>query len=261
MPHKYTAEQKEFIREMSLGRYNHEITELFNKKFGTDLKESQIKSFKANHKIKSDVPRRRKDDNNGLFTKEQQNFIKENAKGLLNLELADLVNEKFNLSVTDKQVKAWKNRRKISSGLKGSEGKAPPNKGKRYPGKTNRTSFKKGQKAHNYKPVGYERVDDEGYVLIKVSDDGPWHKRWRHKHKVIWEQKNGLIPPGCKLLFADGDQKNISLDNLLLISDRQLLTLNRLNLIKSDVDLTKTGIIIADLYNKTFERSKSNAKG
>lgn len=175
MAHRYTEEQKTFIREIAPRRYNKEIVDLFNEKFGTNLTESQIKCFKANHGIRSDLKRKRRTTPERLFNEEQESFIRANAKGLTNQELTDLVNKTFGLNVTAKQVKTFKNKHKISSGLTGhfEKGHVPANKGKKFPGKTNRTSFKKGQRSHNYKPIGYERIDEDGYVLVKVSDQGP----------------------------------------------------------------------------------------
>ncbi len=264
MSHRYTEEQKGFIREIAPGRYNQEIAELFNARFGTNVTESQIKSFKANHKIKSNVPRKRVTDDDGLFTKEQKEFIKSNAKGLKNKELADLVNKTFGLSITARQMNTWKKNHGVTSGLdcRFKNGHVPANKGTK--GKFNvggnRTSFKKGHKPLNYKPIGSERIDRDGYTLIKVQDDGPWHKRWRYKHRVMWEKENGPIPDGHALLFADGNKQNITLDNLILVSRKQMATLNKKGLITNDSDLTRTGIVIADIYQKISERKKLNKR-
>lgn len=259
MPRRYTKEQKDFIRDIALGKYNMEITELFNAKFGTNVTEGQIKSFKVNHKINSNVPRRRVTDDDGLFTKEQKAFIKENVKGLSNQKLADLVNETFTLSITARQMKTWKRNHGLSSGLKGSEGMDPPNKGTKGVHNVggNRTSFKKGQVSHNYKPVGTERIDREGYTLIKVSDEGAWHERWRLKHNVIWEEENGPVPKGHCLLFLDGNKLNLALENLELITRKQLARLNQNHLLTNDAELTRTGIIVADIYSKIGERKKA----
>ncbi|MFT4415298.1 HNH endonuclease signature motif containing protein [Fredinandcohnia humi] len=260
MPRRYTKEQIDYIREIAPGRYNDEIAKLFNANFGTNLTEGQIKSFKANHKIKSNVPKRRVTEDDGLFTKEQKAFIKENVKGLSNQKLADLVSENFNLSITAKQMMTWKQNHGLSSGLKGSEGVAPPNKGTKglYNFGGNKTSFKTGQRPLNYKPVGTERIDRDGYILIKVSDTGAWHERWKLKQVVIWEEANGPIPKGHCLLFLDGNKQNVSLDNLQLITRSQLARLNQNSLISNDPELTKTGIVIADIIGKIGERKRAN---
>lgn len=257
---KYTDEQKRFVREISSGRYIDEITLLFNARFGTDVTQSQMKSFKSNYGIRSDVPKRRINENEGLFTKEQKEFIKKHVTGLLTRELTDLVNSTFNLSVTLKQMHAYKKNHKLTSGLNTTfrKGQDPANKGTKglYNIGGNRTSFKKGQIPHNYKPVGSERIDKNGYLLIKISDEGPWQKRWKHKHKIIWEEANGPIPDGHKLLFADQDKSNLTLDNLILVSNSQLVILNKNGLLTKNKEFNKTGIIMADLHQKINERSK-----
>lgn len=252
--HRYTEKQKEFIKKIAPGRYNVEIVELFNAKFGTNLTESQIKSFKKNYKIQSNLPNRRRSKPKGLFTEEQEAFIAANVEGLLNQKLADLVNEKFNLSITARQMKIWKKNHGYSSGLKGSEGMAPPNKGTKgvYNVGGNRTSFKPGNVPLNYRPVGSERVNVEGYVEIKVADPNVW----RLKHRVIWEKEYGPVPKGYALIFADQNRQNVRLDNLILVSRRQLSTLNKKGLLYKDAELTRTGIVIADLYQKITERKR-----
>ncbi|MUG45503.1 HNH endonuclease signature motif containing protein [Paenibacillus woosongensis] len=262
--HRWTDEQKNYIREIAQGRYNSEIVDLFNNRFGTEISEGQIKSFKANHKIKSNVPRKRTTGDEGLFTLEQKEFIRQNVEGRLNQELADLVNEKFGLQITARQMNTYKKNHGLVSGLdfRFPKGFTPANKGTKglYNVGGNRTSFKPGHKPSNYKPVGYERIDRDGYTLIKVSDEGPWNKRWRHKHKVIWEEKHGPIPKGHVIIFADQNKRNIHLDNLILIKQSQLSVLNRKGLLHNDAELTKTGIIMADIYRKISER-KRNGKG
>lgn len=262
MGRRYTPEQKEFIQKIAPGKYNCEIAELFQAKFGIEITEGQIKSFKANHKISSDLPKRRRTTPEGLLTPQQAEFVINNVRGLSNSELTSLVNETFDLSLTVSQIKSWKSNRGLSSGLRGSEGKAPPNKGTKglYNVGGNRTSFRKGQPARNYKPVGSERIDRDGYTLIKVSDDGPWHKRWRHKHKVIWEEKHGPIPKGHVILFADQNKRNLDPDNLILIKQSQLSVLNKKGLLHHDAELTKTGIIMADIYRKISERKRNGGK-
>ena len=262
MPRRYTQEQKDFICETAPGRYNHEIAELFNKKFGT-VTESQIKAFKANYKIKSDVARRRRTKQEGLFTTAQIEFIKANAKGLTNQELADLVNKTFDLLISARQMNTWKQNHGVTSGLDFcfKKGSVPANKGTKgiYNVGGNKTSFKKGQEPLNYKPIGYERVDRDGYVLVKVQDNGPWHERWKHKHKVLWEKVNGQVPHGHKLLFADQDKQNINLENLILVSNKQMATLNKKGLLTNNPDFNRTGIIMADIYSKISERKKNKA--
>lgn len=193
-----------------------------------------------------------------LFTEEQEKFVIRNVPGRSNKELTELINNTFGLDLKVRQVKGFKHYRKLSSGLSGrfEKGHAPVNKGTKGLTGANVTSFKKGHKPVNYKAIGTERVNKYGYTLIKVSDEGRYDHRWRAKHKVLWESVNGPIPKGYKLLFGDGDKTNITIENLILVTDRQLAVLNRKNLIQNDVNLTKMSIILADLYTKQNECKK-----
>lgn len=254
MRHRYTPEQKKYIRDIAPGRYNQEIAEMFNTKYGASLTESKIKSFKANHGIKSDLPSRRRSKPKRLFTKEQENFIIANVKWLHNQELTDLVNQRFNLSVTKNQIKGWKKNHGYTSNLKGSEGLPPPNKGTKgvYNVGGNRTSFKAGHTPKNHKPVGSERINVEGYVEVKTAEPNVWEL----KNRVVWEKKNGPIPEGHVVLFADQNKLNFDDDNLILIPQSKLSILNQKGLIKNDADLNKTGLIIADIYQQISKRKK-----
>lgn len=195
-----------------------------------------------------------------LFNSQQEAFIRANVQGISNQELTDLINQEFGLNVTRQQVKTFKSNHKITSGLTGhfQKGCTPPNKGSKgvYNVGGNRTSFKPGRKPKNYLPVGSERIDTDGYTLIKVQDEGPWQERWKHKYRVLWEEVHGPIPKGHCLIFLDGNKQNLSLNNLQLITKKQLARLNQNHLISSDPEITKTGIIIADIYSKIGDRKK-----
>ena len=183
-----------------------------------------------------------------LFNAEQEQFIRNHAKGLYAYELADLLNKEFGTSFTTQQVSSFKKRKHIVSGMSTQfkKGHVPFNKGTKGFVKPNSGTFKKGQKPFNYRPIGSERVTVDGYTEIKVADPNVW----KLKHRLIWEQHNGQIPKGSTVLFGDGDQSNFSIDNLLLATRAQLAMLNKNNLIQEDTELTKTAINVVDLMQK-----------
>lgn len=192
------------------------------------------------------------------FTNDQRKFIEENAKGLSNQKITDLVNKNFNLALTVQQVKGFKHNNKISSGLtgyfpKGHVSSNPIKKGQRL---SQKTEFKRGEKSWNYMPVGSERINTDGYKDIKIADPNIW----RAKHILLWEQHNGPMPKGYKLIFLDGNKLNISLDNIELVSNAEMLNLNRLNLIKNNRELTKIGILLTKVILKTNKRRNVNEK-
>lgn len=254
---KYTPEQKAFIHENAQGRYNTEIAELFQAKFNIEISAGQIKSFKANHNIKSNVPRKRITGDEGLFSQEQKEFIENNVEGRPNKELADLVNAKFDLQITAKQMNTYKKNHGLVSGLdcRFQKGASPINKGTKglYNAGGNRTSFKKGQRPTNYMEVGSERINTDGYVEIKIADPN----KWRGKHHILWEKVHGKpIPPGHVLIFGDGNRLNLEPENLILITRGQLAIMNKRGLIQKDAELTRTGVIMADIIKKIGERRR-----
>ncbi|PSA91505.1 HNH endonuclease [Bacillus atrophaeus] len=53
MPHRYSAEEKEFIKNNVKGRSNAELLKMFNDRFGLNLTKSQIAAFKKNNRLSS----------------------------------------------------------------------------------------------------------------------------------------------------------------------------------------------------------------
>ena len=97
-------------------------------------------------------------------------------------------------------------------------GSVPLNKGKKVSpeiyAKMQPTMFKKGQTPVNHRDVGSERVNVDGYIEIKVAEPN----RWRLKHRVIWEQVNGVIPKGFNVQFKNHNSQDCRIENLYLIS-------------------------------------------
>ena len=77
------------------------------------------------------------------------------------------------------------------------------------------------------------------------------------KHRLLWEEENAPIPKGYVIIFGDGNRRNFQQDNLILVSKSQLAILNKNQLIQNDADLTRAGIVIADIYKKIGERKKN----
>lgn len=186
-----------------------------------------------------------------IWTKEEKEYLKKIVKGKHYIEIADIMNEKFNYTFTKEQIKGAINRYKLNTGLTGrfKEGNIPFNKGTKGICKANSGSFKKGQKAYNHREVGSERINIYGYTEIKVAEPN----KWKLKHKFIWEKEYGEIPKGYVILFADRNKRNCNIENLILISNKQLLIMNRHNLIKNNIELTKIGINISNIYLRLNE--------
>ncbi len=253
---KYSKEVKTFISENVKGMTTKGLVELVNAKFDTDFTESKMRSYKQNHKLKSGIgsgvpaglPTK-------LYPEEVRKFILENYVGVGHQAMADLLNKTFGSSYTKGQIGTYYKNHKLDSGLKGyfKKGHTPFNKGmKGLNIGGEQTQFKPGHRPHNYMPVGSERINGDGYIDIKIADPN----KWKGKYIIIWEEANGPVPEGHVVIFADCNKKNVVLDNLILVSRRELAILNNRGLISGDADLTRTGVIIADVVLKIGERKK-----
>lgn len=110
------------------------------------------------------------------------------------------------------------------------KGHTPANKGKKWDefmskeGQKNsrKTTFKKGHASHNRKPVGYERINVDGYIEVKASEP----RTFKLKHRVIWEQHHGKIPAGYNIQFRDKNPLNCTIENLYIISRKEQINQN-----------------------------------
>ena len=109
------------------------------------------------------------------------------------------------------------------------KGSVPPNKGKKMSPevyeKVKETMFKKGNSPVNHREVGSERINVDGYIETKVAEPNVW----RLKHRIIWEQYNGVIPAGYNVQFKNHNTQDCRIENLYIISHaEQMRTENSL---------------------------------
>ena len=192
-----------------------------------------------------------------IWSDEEKQYLAEITPGRGHKEIQSMMSCKFGFDYTHHQIKGAITRNKLNTGRTGrfEKGRATWNKGTKGLTKANVTSFKKGQKSHNYKPVGSERITKDGYCEIKVSDTG---RRWRPKHVLIYEKHHGKVPKGSAVIFLDGDKRNFDIDNLYLVTRSQLAMLNKNSLIQKDAELTKTAINVVDLMKKISAMEKKD---
>lgn len=188
------------------------------------------------------------------YTKEQKEFLINNNYMKTAKELAEMFNKKFKTNLTPQIIKSFRGRHKLNSGLNGQfkKGHVPFNKGTKGLMKANKTSFKKGHIPADHKEVGYERINVDGYIEIKVKEPNVF----KLKHRFIYEQQHGKIPKGHKVIFADGNKFNLDPNNLILVSCSEELIMNRNKLRYKEAELTKTGVLIAKVIDKTYKVKK-----
>jgi len=202
--------QQELIRK-SIGKMSYKsIANTLNEKFHTSFSKLQVEKYCLYRKLNKRKPQ----------TDDINNFI----RSLMPMgchEVTALVNEKFNASFTVTAIRRKMSFYKIKSGLKD---KKPIN--------SERLVIIRG------KP--YIRVKTQ---CLKTKRSNP-NKNWKLKHRILWEQANGVIPKGYELIFLDGNTLNCTLENLCLITKSELNMMQRDRLLTSDPEITKTGLLI-----------------
>ena len=204
-----------------------------------------------------------------IFTDEIESFIHRHVKGLLNKELTELVNKELGTQFTIGQIKNYKARNKLSSGIKTTfkKGQVPFNKEMKQSEymsaeaveRTKSTRFQKGQEPINWKPIGYERITRDGYTEVKVLDVKGVHstKNFKLKHRVLWEKHHGEIPEEHIVIFKNGDPQDIRIENLMMIPRKVALKLNQFELRSEYPEITEVGVSLVELQYKTKEREQN----
>lgn len=188
------------------------------------------------------------------YTEAQLTFLRLERE-LTRKELTRAFNQRFGTQLSVSAIKGTCKRYGFKTGRDGrfTPDNYPTNGGCKVP---NRTSFKKGQKPHSWRPIGTERLTKEGYLQRKVTDTGNSVNDYVEVHRLLWEEHNGPIPEGHIVIFRDGDRTHIEISNLMLISRGQLAVMNRTGLMRVEPELKPTAAAIAQL--KITERQRTH---
>ena len=172
---------------------------------------------------------------------EMVSFMVEFIPGHTEQEIRAEFLSRFGIELTEGQIANFKHRNGIRSGTHGGrfvKGQKSWNKGRpmhEWMGeeaieRTRATRFKKGNIPHNTREVGEERVTVDGYVEVHVAQcrREKHNDQWALKQRLVWEQHHGMpVPEGCKVIFCDGNRQNFDPENLLLVTDEELMRMNR----------------------------------
>jgi hypothetical protein len=259
----YTDEHLAFLQSGYMTMNPRGLAQAFNARFGMAKTESQIKSTISNHGITCGrAPRDRFISRRRLFTDEQVRFVRDSYKDISMLEMAALLNDRFGTNRTREQIKCLVANRHITSGRTGCfpKGNKSWNTGTKGLTGANKTSFKKGHVPANYRPIGHERIcPRDGFIFIKIPEHNPYTgspTRYKHKHVHVWEQAHGPVPKGMVVAFVDGVQTHCEEENLMLISRRELLNLNRHRYKEMLPDVKPSVLALSKLELKMWNRGK-----
>lgn len=99
------------------------------------------------------------------------------------------------------------------------------------------------QKVTNYRNQNQDKVK---------TYNKKYYNEIRNKAILVWEETNGIVPDGCLIIHKDKNKNNNNLDNLEMITRKELGTMNLNNLaISENKEITEVNILLAKIKNKT----------
>lgn len=252
----YPPEVWKFIEENHKGKRTPQLTQELNELLGSNYTVNQIAAFRKNHHFPSGLPGGW--DQPGIFTEQMKHFIEENVAGIESAELTQRLNEAFGANFAVGQIRAYKKNHKLSSGLctqfkKGQVSHNAGKKGLKIPG-SEKGYFKSGHRPHNWVPIGTETLKTVGYIAVKVAEPNVWE----FKHRLIWQEAHGEIPPDVRIIFLDANPLNLELENLAAVTNDELLEMNRNGFKFCDPDLTSAAVAFSKLKRSIAKRKKSS---
>lgn len=130
------------------------------------------------------------------YTKEENEWIKENFKYYKTNELCKLFEKKFGKKIKSKQLRDKKSRMKLS-----------------YLKENNKN-------AYHEVPVGTITKKSTGKVVVKWKNEGK-SSDWKPVGRYFYEKYYGSVPKGYCVYHLDGNQMNYAKENLILVSKQE----------------------------------------
>ena len=259
--YRYPPEVHELVKEWCAKLPDTVLAEYCNEQLGTQFTAVSMKAFRGNHGYRNYQPKCYAGEEYWKHQKRwpqgMYEYIRDNSWGVSSSEMAERVNAKFGTDFTPHRMKVFRARWHIKSGVKGwyQKGHTPGNKGRKQNeycspeaiAASSRTRFRKGHRPANELPVGTVTHSTDGYLIRKKSDTGTQWERWEFVHRVVWEEHNGPIPAGMCVTFKDGNRDNVSIDNLMLVTQAENRVLTRWGYRSEDPELTAAGAAVVRL--------------
>lgn len=166
------------------------------------------------------------------YTKEFEDFIRENISKYTKEGLRQLLQNKFDIKISSESLRRYLNRHHI---------------------KDKYIDYKKNNVRDVIKcPVGTERITNEG-VFVKVAQPD----KWRRKSRVMYEKYyNCKLEKDDYIIFLNQNNQDFSKENLIKSSRKEIAYLHNNKTFSSDPELTKLGLLAAKLMIKTKEMVK-----
>lgn len=271
--YRYTKEQIDFIKDNVKGISNEELTERFNKRFGTNLTPLQIKGYRNKHGVTSGLREK--------FTNEQKIWIIDHIDCGNSKVIAQMFNETFGTNFNNRSIlriiqesgyrsfTPHKFSKKQNEWFKQNAHDITYEQLTEKFNNTFNTDLNKSQIRHKIVRLGLQKgivLADEypckphplfaevertgGYTYIKIAEPDVWVL----KHRYVYEKEIGEIPEGYIVMFLDGNKKNIVKENLCLAKIRPHAIASVQGLFCDDVEINKTALLIGEVIDESAKR-------
>ena len=268
----WTPEEEAWLREVYPTHFNDEIAEMHAEAFPDSPRRtakainSRAKVWKLHKAETFDRAARAKDARRTMWPPDRVEWLRGFAPGHNIYEIIDEFERLYGIRMTKCSMKNAKLRYGARSGTNVGQfqkGQEPANKGRtwdemgvseRARANCRKGQFKKGQMPHNAvdKPIGSERTDPDGYVLVKVAERPTRPDRndnWVFKQRLVYEREVGPIPDGHMVVFADHDRLNFDPSNLVVVPRDLWATISRKHIAYWDAESLETAMNIARLVS------------
>ena len=219
----YTPEQNRFILEHSSMRLEV-LADAFYNQFGKTISAAALGKKRRALGLPP-LPL----SNESMFTDEADQFLRENYTKMTSREMAEKCRELFGIAPKKQTV----TERLIKLGIRRGNCYTP-----------------KGYVPRASKPIGYERIDKNRTVMVKVEQPD----KWMPKALLVM----GHDPQKEQVIFLDGNSLNVVPENMLVVSKRIHARLAKNGWLNSSGEIMMTGIKWTELFYAIKELEDEN---
>ena len=259
---RFPKEVHEFVLEHYKGIPSAELSKMVNERFGLETTGPSMLSYKKNYGLRSGASHRPpKNTWSPIYPPGLYEFIRDECRGLSRVETAEAVNKRFGEgTMTVTQAAHYRKNHKLPCGRDtrykpGHIPERPLRKGEHCKG-SEAHWFKPGSVPFNHCEVGEYRRQVDGYLVVKVKEEGIQRERWRPVHRIVWEEAHGPIPPGMMVGFKDGNKDNFELSNLFIMTKAENIEMNRRGKKSSVPEVTEARLALAKMKVAAERRRK-----
>lgn len=204
---RWTEEERQFLRDNAVGRSYKETLSMMNKKFGNDRSMGSMVSMMVQLGIRNGLEGC--DPDKEPWTAEEEQFLRDNVKGISFKELSEKHNKVFK---QQRSEYACQNKATKLGLVNGRD-----------------TKVQKGSVALRALPIGSVIKGKHGDLYVKISNDyigsekrNDSLKNYKRLAVVNWEKEHPPLDKskGESLLFLDGNRENCDISNLRMVTKR-----------------------------------------